>query len=730
MLASLSVRQWEALIRPKSIAVIGASSRPGPQNFAQRILNNNDRVGYRGDIFLVNPRHTSILERPCHPSVDALPAVPDVCLISTPAPQAIEAARASIAAGTRVFMVHSGDFADAGAAGMARQQELAFLCEAAGAALLGPNCLGMYHSRGPVALFGADIPRDLPKGGIAVVSASGSVAIELLRMGLTFGLHSAFSTGNEAVTTCEDILEHLVRDPEVSIIVVFVEALRKADAFRRIALEAHGAGKPVIVLKSGVSATGARVAQGHTGSLIGAAEAYEALLRQCGAVQVADFDELHAALRIFTALSGRRLRGTGPAMLGLSGGKLAVAADVAGRTGVTLPEFSAETRARLARTMALPEGIAPANPVDVGAGFRSGLSVDRLVEECATTIAADPAVGALLVPLATGNTRGSTSLDRLVSDTLIGLAGALPVPLFLAARGNLEEPSSFGGPPLAANLTLFGGLREAFGAMGAAWHWQSFCPTPSPLQPAARPGRRAETAARLKGLTGTLAADESEALCRDYAIPVIAGRILRQEDEVDALDLPFPVVAKVVSPDVVHKLDVGGVVLNIAGPAELRRAFRQIMADVGRNAPRARIDGILVAEQVTGGSELFMGSRHEPGLGSVVALGLGGSLVEILPPPQVLLAPFGEEDAVAALLRMPGHELVAGFRGRPAADLRGLARTAMAIAQLMDDLRGVVASIDLNPVVFNARHPGGIAVDARVLLAAGNPEIQCKRSPA
>lgn len=720
-MTGLSARQWEALTRPQSIAIVGASSRPGPLNFAQRVLGNNRKLGYRGEILLVNPRYPTILDQPAHPSVSALPVVPDVCLISTPAPAAIEAVREAITLGTRVFMVHSGDFADAGAEGQARQDELTALCKEAGAALLGPNCLGMYHSRGPVALYGADIPSDLPSGRIAVVSASGAVSLELLKMGQAFGLHSAFSTGNEAVTTSEDILEQLVLDTDVGVIVVFVEALRKADDFRRIALTAHEACKPLIVLKSGMSVAGAKVAQGHTGSLIGASDAYSALLRQCGAVQVADFDELHATLRLFTALGGKRLRGTGPGILGLSGGKLAVAVDVADSLAVAIPQFAATTRESLTATMALPEAVAVANPVDVGAGFRSGLGIDRLVAACVETVAGDPSVGAILFPHAAGNAKGTTTLDKVVSDTLIGLADSLPVPVLLASRGNTEEDSFHGGTPLASNLTLFGGLREAFGAIGAVYRWQSFVAPPR-LEPV--PCRRHERAAALAGFAGTLSWDEAEPLLRAYGIPVVASRLLTVAADVDRLDMPFPVVAKVVSADIVHKLDVGGVVLDIATPDQLRRAFAQIMTDVGRNAPDARIEGVLVSQQIAGGSELFLGSRFEPGLGAVVAVGMGGTLVELLSPPEVLLTPFGEADAVAAFARMQGHELLAGYRGRPAADVAQLARTAVGLAQLMNDLRDVAASIDLNPVIFNRQFPGGIAVDARVMLKAAAHQSQ------
>ncbi|MFD5248414.1 acetate--CoA ligase family protein [Amycolatopsis sp. NPDC058340] len=712
--------QWESFTAPRRIAVVGASPRPGPLNFAQRLSRNNAHLGFTGTTYFVNPRHDSIFGLPCYPDLGALPEKPDVCLINTPARQVLGAVDDGITAGVRSFVVHSGGFGETGAEGHGLQAELRALCEETGAALIGPNCLGMYHSRGPVALYGADIPPGIPRGGLAVLSGSGSVSVSMMQLGQAVGLHSIVSTGNEAVTTAEDMLEHLVEDPEVTVVAMFVEALRRPDKFRTLARRANALGKPIVALKAGTSEKGAAAAGSHTGAMVGTGAAYRALFDDLNVIAVDDFEELRETVRALTVLGGQRPTGPGVAVAGISGGKLSVVVDLAERLGMPIASLAPETVHRLDTALALPAETSAHNPVDVGAGFRSGKPGTENLADCVRILASDPGVGLVLVQQSLSGSGHSNALERSWARAVADAAADVAEPVVIAAEfpvppENVEPDSRHRSP--AGSVPVLSGLRPALCAVRALTRWHRGANRP--WTPPATSGPAVDAAAlldRLRDRHGLLTPAETERILAAYGLPILPTGHISAEAELDTLDLEFPVVAKVVSPDIAHKSDIGGVVLGIASPAELRAAYRRINDNVRSARPDARVTGVLVAPHLDHGVELFMGSRVEPGLGATVAVGLGGTLVELLGHPSVLTAPLDQATAHEAITRMTGAKILDGFRGGPTSDVGGLATTLCRLGRLTTDLADRIVDVDLNPIIVTHSHPGGLVADARIVL--------------
>ncbi|WP_251442847.1 acetate--CoA ligase family protein [Microbacterium sp. USTB-Y] len=713
----ISSECWTKLTRPRAIAIVGASERNGPASFAARFVASNEQVGFEGEIYFVNPRHDSVFGRPCYPDVASVPASIDVCVVNVAAPLVADAVKQGIRQGIRVFVVQAADFAEAGVEGARRQAELRDACDQAGAVLIGPNCLGYVHFEGHAAAYGAVLPTGIRSGEVAAVCGSGSVSVNLMRLGTEIGLHSVFSTGNEAVTTAEDIMEHLVEDPTVRVIAMFVETLRQPRRFRELAARAHDLDKPIIVLKSGVTETGAAAAQSHTGALVGSGRAYGAFFEQLGVVQVNDFDELRETVRLFSALGPRLIKANGVGLMSVSGGKATITADIAESEGVHLPAFEDSTLAKLSSALSLPAGIRCNNPVDLGIGFRGSKSLSDTIGEAMRAVADDSHIGAILIAQNLGDELAKPNpLEQLIIRAVTGAGEHLGVPVVVASDEGGR--TSFAGVEsmTSGDVVALRGLRPAAVAVAGLMRWYA---------PSRSHSEGVRSARREDGQTDILPTEIRElldpahtaSLLGQYSIPVVQPIVITSREDVERADLTYPVVAKIVSPDVFHKSDVGGVVLGIRSPAELVSAWDRIRDAVASAQPSARFEGIVVSSMVAG-AELFLGGHVDPELGPIVAIGMGGTNVELFAPPKLIVHPFSESDAREALDSMPGAELLRGFRGAPLSDVSAIAKVLCALGELTSDLADREASIDLNPFIVGEAFAGGIAVDARITVKA------------
>jgi len=663
------------LLRPRSVALVGASDR---SNWSNRIFDALQVIGYDGDVYLVNPKGGQAHGRPLHRGVGDIDAVPDVAFVMVPGPAVLEAMRDVAEAGVKAAVVLSSGFAELGAEGSEAQRELASLCRRHEMAVLGPNALGFVNVIDRIALKPFPPGEPLRPGSIGVVSQSGNISVQLINMARSFdiGLSFAVSTGNEMDVGLADVVDFLAEDENTAVIAVFAESFADPAAFLAACRKARASGKPVVVLKVGRSVAAARAALAHTGALVGNDAVADAFLRSAGAMRVTSLEDLLAVADAFTRTGP--LERAGLAVLSISGGTCDIAADTADARGVELPEFAPLTLERL-RTV-LPGYATAQNPLDVtGAAVTDA----ELFGSALRIVAGDPNIGVVLVAQeidfqAETSAWGVETLRSLVAASS---GGTLPVILanttVRAVSASVRE--------IRAELgvsAVFGGIDRILPAVRAIADWSALARDAEAPLPPARPLR---LPAEARGAW-------SEAVCRDLmteaGIPVVPGVVANTPTAAGAAAAAYgvPVALKVVSADVLHKSDVGGVALQVA-PAEAEQAAAMLLRRVATAVPAALVDGVLVSPMRSDGLDLLVGVVREPGWGNVLAVGLGGLWAEAMQDVQRIALPASERQIERGLrrplaraggpARSAGSESAPGYSGR-----RGGARRRCGLARM------------------------------------------------
>jgi acetyl coenzyme A synthetase (ADP forming)-like protein len=703
---------------PRSVAVVGASPRVSSVGHA--ILRNllygrahgeagpKERArGFQGPIYAVNPRGGQILGEPVFESLTAIGADIDLVLCAIP-PRAIpdlmdEAGALKIPA----VVVISAGFSEIGAAGLALQDEMLARAKRHGIRLIGPNCLGvMRPSQRLNASFAATSAR---AGSIALLSQSGALITGIISYAEreAFGLSAAVSLGAKADVSDAEVLDFFAADEETKAVALYVEGFNEPraafEALRRLARN-----KPVVALKGGQSAAGAKAATSHTGALAGSAAAYRAAFLQSGALMaegVGDFLAYARTLAMQPAAAGDRI-----AIVTNAGGPGVLSADEAGRCGLTLARLSDETMQRL--NVVLPSVWSKNNPIDVIGDatperYRAALNILGQAEEV-DGILTITTVQAMTAPLDVAKAIVAACKDPTWQKPLVssffGLVGT--------------DTGSYLDEHCVPELNT---PEEAVRAMGALVRRGRFLrplaapeshpiTLPEPDIPRARQ-RLAEAMARGQtNLDLELARGVLEAAGVRYNR---SGRASDEEHAVRvARQLGYPVVLKLISPDVVHKSDAGGVVLDVASDAQVREACGLIKERVLAHHPEARITGFTVEEQVKG-TEIIVGVFHDDGFGPLLMVGMGGVFVEVYRDVSFRLLPIERKSALAMMDEIKAQALLDGARGRPMLDREELAEVLVRISRLVEELPEV-AEIDVNPLVLTER--GLIAIDARVIV--------------
>jgi acetate---CoA ligase (ADP-forming) len=715
---------WEAIANPRRIALVGASGQKNSVSFTSRLLETNSDLGFTGDIFLINPSRSEIMGRKCWPSLSALPEPVDIVAINLPDEKVLSAVEEAIAHGARALMIHSGGFLERGAAGAERQKRLQCLCAEAHIPALGPNCLGFLSFTNRVSISSFKISAGSAPGSIAVISQSGSVASLLQRIVGRHGLSFLASTGNEAVTSAEDLMAYAIEDPTTRLIAAFVEGFRNPPALFELAERAHEAEKPVILLKAGLTQHGGAVSRSHTGAVAGSGAIYRQALRQANLVLVDDFDELAQTLELAATWRARptslRL-----GLLGTSGGELATLTDQCEEHGVRLPAFAARTITALQGVLHLPDDVWPRNPVDVGIGFTvPGPYQDRM-RAAIRAVAADPSVD--VVGVLQGFDRDSRDLSDSLNREILGAAAkessqiGKPILVMASRTGAADEEVL--QEVRAANIPALEGSREA---LRAIHHLASYAE--GLVRRKARP-HRPDSWEPLEGLSATLGdrdgsiqqADLFELLARvGLPAPPMVRLTSKAQAERAARDLGPRVVMKIDTARAVHKSDAGGVALDVT-PETAAATYDRLLACLDPPVGTFPGEGVVVAAQIDGGVEVLVGVKRDEAFGLAVVLGLGGRLVEILDRTAILVPPFDEQDVREALERSGVGRFLDGFRGGPQADFDKLAELVVRVGRLAAALGNRLETFELNPVIINAQRPGGVIADARLLLI---PELR------
>lgn len=692
------------ILRPRSVAVVGASRQPG--TIGHELVAALVRNGFTGPVYPVNPSARSIGAVPAFPSIAALPEAPDLAVIAVPKAQVLPVARECVERGVGGLVVISAGFREVGPEGAALERELTEFVRAAGVRMIGPNCMGVLNTHPDFRLnatFAAGLP---PVGRIGFVSQSGAMGLSVLDYAREYGIGiSQFvSVGNKPDVSGNDLLLAWEDDPDVEVILMYVESFGNPRKFLDIAGRITRE-KPIIVVKSGASQAGARAASSHTGALAASDAAVGALLEQAGVLRARTVGEL---FDLAIAFSGRSLpRSRRTAVLTNAGGPGILAADALEALEMSVAELSPATVERL-RPLFPPEA-SIRNPLDMiasatPAGYRAALGA--LLE--------DPNLDAILAMFV-------PPLGIKQEDVTEAIAAAA-----------VHQP----GTPVYAVLMGHEGLPQGKAALHAAGIPAYIFPESAARAVAAqnryrewreRPARREErrpmdqaaidrilAAARGRGAE-RLSELEALELMRAAGIPVAEARMTRTVDEAVAAGeaLGWPVVCKVMAPAISHKTEADGVHTGVRDADGVREAWRRIHAGAARTHPDATVEGVLVQRQGRGSAELIAGMSREAGFGPLVMFGLGGTLVEVLRDVVFRLAPVTPLEAEDMLEGIRGRSILAGPRGAPPADRPALVEVLVRIGQLAADYPEI-AAVDLNPVL--ALSAGCLAVDARVAL--------------
>jgi acyl-CoA synthetase (NDP forming) len=683
------------LLRPRSIAVVGASARPG--SVGATILAQLRRGGFAGTLALVNPRYGKIDGLPCHASLDALDRPVEHVVFAVP-DTAIEAEfRRAADAGIRAATIMSPLLLDGDNPRQPLKERIRAIADEAGILLCGGNCMGFYNFADRVLVCGFPTRDNLSPGGVTLVTHSGSVFVALIDAEERIAYNLAVSSGQELNVTLADYMDFALEQPDTRVIGLFMEAARDPAGFEAVLAKADDRGIPVIVVKVGRTEAAARFARSHSGALAGTDAAYQAMFDRYSVTRVASIDDLAMALMVFEA--GRDIGPGGLATSHDSGGERGLIVDLAANAGVPFAAISGTTTARLAQVLDI--GLDPVNPLD---HWATGRNYPDDFRDSFLALMADPdtALGALVLDRGPG---GSIFPEYL--DCARAARSASPKPVFIVSnyQGSGHDPEAIvatrAGTPVLDGVPAF--LRTVRHLLDWRDRWQGRLGTvPAPPDSAA-----AWTAGRRPP------ADEATALdlLADFGIPVVAHRIAETGDAAvaAAVELGLPAVLKTAMPGIAHKSDFDGVRLDLHTPEAVAAAYADMAARLGTR--------ILVQPMVTGHRvEMILGMTRDEDFGPVVVIGIGGIHAEMLADVVFARPPVDASTARRLVDRLKLRALLDGPRGAPPVDIDALCETIARFSVLATHISGDLASIDVNPLFVCER--GCIAVDALIVWAA------------
>ncbi len=694
-----------SLFSPRSIAVIGASTKEG--SVGNSLTKNLLMHGYAGKVFPVNPKATVLFDLPCFPTIAAIGQEIDLAIIIIPALAVPSALREVGAIGVKGAIIISSGFKETGALGKALEEEITAIATEYHIALLGPNCLGFLH---PAIGLNASFARRMPKSGHnAFFSQSGALCTALLDLTAdTLGFSSFISCGNKAIIGENELLKFFANDEETNVIGFYSEGLTESAKLIATgrAILSRSEPKPIIALKSGTTIAGTAASSSHTGALAGSDQAYHALFRQARIIRATSLENL---VDLFTVFSASPLpKGKRVGIVTNAGGLGVLATDAAVEHGLEVAILSPETVEKLA---ILPEAASKHNPVDVlgdALADRYRLAIEAL--------AADSQVDMLLVIVTPQTMTEAKETAEAISDAKNH--SGKPVIAIFAGSDSLADGLTILKKNNVATLTYPEAGAAALSALAtvAAWRGTAFA-TPFAFLDIEKEKAATIIAQAKKEQRATLYETEVWDILIAYGFPFLQSRVAKTREETSAIaqSLGKSVALKIISPDITHKSDAGGVLLNIA-PSEAAQAFDTLMKQVKTNVPDARLEGALVVEMAqTGGKEIILGMKHEPGLGSLIMAGLGGIFVETLGDVSFRFAPLTQEDAHEMMAELKSLPLLKGTRGQDGVDIDAIVDAIGRLAQLIEDFPEI-EELDINPLLTFKERSDFRVLDARIRL--------------
>jgi acetate---CoA ligase (ADP-forming) len=695
----------DPLVKPRSVAIVGATDRPGP---GRTIIESLGAIGFTGPIYPVNPKYPTVLNLTCYPTLTDLPEAPDMVVFSIRNPLIPEQVRLAVKRGARAAVIYDSGFAELGEDGARLQAEIAGMCREAGMAVCGPNCMGILNPPARVTTYKQTVMNTSGlAGNVGIISQSGSVCIAMLSDLRRFGISLSVSAGNEAVTRTVDYLEYLIDDPATSVIATFTETVREPERYVAALDRAADAGKPVVVLKVGRTERTQRAITSHTGGLAGESRVFSEVLRAHRAIEVTDLDEMTEVLAV---CQGERWpRGRAISVITGSGGLAEMILDNATAAGLELPPLSSTERAEAERVIGRITG--DGNPFDAWGNGNYAVNLPHAM----SVVDASERIDAVVYCADTSNEGHLGDPKRLLENVkmLTDAAKASSKPYYLMSSRfglmNTQQAKSL----REAGLVQIGGTRQGLGAIDRVGRYMT---QPKPVRKSAhRPSSQLRDLLAAKPGRRTINEHDAKRLLAGYGLSVTREQRVATLDAATqaARTLGYPVVLKAVSDDIAHKTELGLVATRIENDEALAHAFARLSERIDRLDPRPPDLAFLVQDFITGGVEVFAGISRDPDFGLSLAFGMGGTAIEVTRDFALRMLPLREGDAEAMIAETRGAALLGGIRGRPAADVASLAACLYALADFAWQNAATLEEVDLNPIM--ALPQGCVIVDALIV---------------
>ena len=689
------------LLRPRAVAVVGASEKSGfGGDTCRNILENQADTSH---VYPVNPKKETVFGKKCYPTLADLPEEIDLVILCTSQKTIVDFLKQAKAKGAGASVVYASGYSEVGTAeGKAFEKELVDAAKALDMVVMGPNCAGYINFGDDIFSFAFIGDYKGKKGNIGFVSQSGQFCIDMMKsaeMKYSF----AISAGNSAMVQMEDYLNFLIDDSNTKVIALYLEGVKNPHKFEACLQKAMEKKKPVVILKAGRSPKGQATAASHTGSMAGSDKTYDAVFEKFGVIRADDMQDLRSTASLLATLRVLPKKPAFSAMC-LSGGETAVSADTGFLHGIEYPDFSEVTLKKL--NDMLPDFATPRNPLDMTAAlcydadaFASGI----------TTVMSDPSIEMGLV--------GLTISDKVTVSNDIMFEGIrrafeqipdkpLAVMSFMEAARNKELVERFQNAGIPVLPTTKYGFR-------ALQHLQDFISHDTIKREARLAIPEAHSAN-----TRALSEYESKKLLADNGVPVDLGYIAKTKAEVKeyAEKIGYPLVMKVESNDILHKSDVGGVMLNIKSLEQAEEAYDKILANAVQHAPNAKINGILMQKMLKAGTEMIIGLNSDPQFGPMLLVGMGGVFVEVFKDAALYPVPLNHDEALHMLQSLKSFKLLNGYRGNPPADIEALTDMMVKISDFAYRKKDTLKELDMNPLFVYPKGEGVAIADALAVM--------------
>jgi acyl-CoA synthetase (NDP forming) len=694
--------QLDPLVKPRSVAIVGATDRGGP---GRAVMESLGAIGFTGPIYPVNPNYATVLNIKCYPTLMELPEAPDIVVFSIRNPLIPEQMRLAVKRGARAAVIYDSGFAELGAEGAKLQDEIAGLAREARMPVCGPNCMGILNPPARVTTYKQNvIEPNAIVGNVGIVSQSGSVCIALLSDLRRFGISLAVSAGNEAVTRTVDYLDYLIDDPNTKVIATFTETVREPERYVAALDRAADAGKPVVVIKVGRAERTQRAITSHTGGLAGSSRVFSELLRAHRAIEVSDLDEMTEVLAVCQGT--RWPRGRGISVITGSGGLSELILDNATALDLDLPPLSQDERAEAQRVIGRTSG--DGNPFDAWGNGNYAVNIPHAM----SVVDKSERIDAICYCNDASNDPVIGQPSRVFENTemLIKAASTSSKPYYLFSTRSGVMNRKQVDAMRDAGLVVIGGTRQGLCALDRVGRWSQSL---KPLHKGTTSlGALAEHRNR-----HTINEFDAKRLLAAYNIPTTREQRVETADQAAAAagELGYPVVLKAVSDAIAHKTELGVVAVNLKSEDDLRRAYAQLNARLDTLNPRPADAAFLVQEFVRDGIEVFAGVSRDPDFGLSLAFGMGGIAIEVVRDFALRMLPLREGDAEAMIAETRGAALLEGIRGGEAADIESLAHCLYALGDFATHNAEHLAEIDLNPIKVLPKGRGCVVVDALIV---------------